>query len=316
MDYTLSAMDVLIQSIASLLPLLLALLAGFLLGRLRPRLQECLLALGMRPVVWGILFLIGMASASAFTSLAAGLDILYQAVLYAGVISLLVFVFLLPFNPCLPATEKTRSGWRLLWLPLRECLGAFALILGGAVFQHLHADVRGMAGPLFDLSNWILGLLFLVGVELSAQSLSRDWLSLRTLLLPVLVLLASLLAGVLLGWMTGESLPVALALSSGFGWYSLSGALAGEYLGDRYASLAVLINLLREMLGLGIVLLAGRNCCASSIGVCGATALDTTLPFIRKGCGQQWLPAAIVSGLLLTVAAPVLMLLFLGWATA
>ena len=126
------------------------------------------------------------------------------------------------------------------------------------------------------------------------------------------VMLASMLGGVLLSWMTGERLPVALALSTGFGWFSLSGALAGQHLGDAYGSVALLTDLMRELIGLTVVFLLGHNFANSSIGVCGATAMDTTLPFVRQACHYEYVPTAIISGLILTIAAPFFMLFFLS----
>ena len=119
----------------------------------------------------------------------------------------------------------------------------------------------------------------------------------------------------LISWVTGEQLAVALALSTGFGWFSLSGALAGQYLGDAYGSVALLNDLMRELIGLTVVFLLGGKYANSSIGVCAATAMDTTLPFVRKACNYEYVPTAIISGLILTVAAPFFMLFFLSFAS-
>ena len=130
----------------------------------------------------------------------------------------------------------------------------------------------------------------------------------------LLVMFGSMLAGVLLSFITGERLAVALALSTGFGWFSLSGALAGQHLGDAYGSLALLNDLMRELIGLTVVFILGRNFANSSVGVCGATAMDTTMPFVRKACHYEYVPTAIISGLILTIAAPFFMLFFLSFA--
>jgi len=115
--------------------------------------------------------------------------------------------------------------------------------------------------------------------------------------------------------MTGERLMVSLALSTGFGWFSLSGALAGQHLGEAYGSIALLNDLMRELIGLTVVFILGRNYSNSSIGVCAATAMDTTLPFVRKACNYEYVPTAIISGLILTVTAPFFMLFFLSFVT-
>jgi uncharacterized membrane protein YbjE (DUF340 family) len=43
-----------------------------------------------------------------------------------------------------------------------------------------------------------------------------------------------------------------------------------------------------------------------AVAVAGATAMDTSLPFIVKNAGREMAIAAFVSGVLLTVAMPVL----------
>src|SRR5699024_9687895 len=132
------------------------------------------------------------------------------------------------------------------------------------------------------------------------------------LLIPLTVITASLLAGMAISVVTGERLATSLALSSGFGWFSLSGALAGEHLGDNYAGVALLTDLFRELLGIATVFLLGNRFAVSSIGVCGATATSTTLPFVRKAYAYEFVPVAIISGLVLTVLAPFLMLFFMS----
>src|SRR5699024_1209835 len=265
------------------------------------------------PVVWVILFVIGLESGEAFSSLAAGISILKHASLYAFTISAVVFVLIIPFNRKPAAEDNEPNSWAALWHPIKECLIAFSLVLLGAFFYRLQWHDNPVGAVLFNISYWLYVLLLLIGMDLAQVSISRSWLAPRVLLIPLLVMIGSVLAGVLISLTTGEELAVALALSTGFGWFSLSGALAGQYLGDMYGSIALLNDLLRELIGLTVVFLLGRNYANSSIGVCAATAMDTTLPFVRKACNYEYVPTAIISGLILTVAAPFFMLFFLSF---
>ena len=52
---------------------------------------------------------------------------------------------------------------------------------------------------------------------------------------------------------------------------------------------------------------------SAAIGLGGATALDFTLPIIQKAGGIQVVPVAVVSGFLLSLLGPVLMLTFLSF---
>ena len=299
--------------LSSVIPILLFLVGGYALGKLLPKAIVRSAVNYITPVVWVILFVIGLESGEAFSSLAAGLSILKGASLYAFTISAVVFALIIPFNRK-PAAEDTEpNSWAALWYPIKECLIAFSLVLLGALFYRLQWHDNSIGAVAFNISYWLYVLLLFIGMDLAQVSISRSWLAPRVLLIPLLVMIGSMLAGLLISLMTGEELAVALALSTGFGWFSLSGALAGQYLGDAYGSMALLNDLMRELIGLTVVFLLGRNYANSSIGVCGATAMDTTLPFVRKACNYEYVPTAIISGLILTVAAPFFMLFFLSF---
>lgn len=306
---------VLYNILSSVVPILLFLIGGYGLGKvlLKPLVRRAVK--GITPVVWIILFVIGLESGEAFSSLASGLSILKHAAVYAFTISIIVFALIMPFNRK-PAIEDTEpSSWAALWHPIKECLIAFSLVLLGAFFYRLHWHENQLGAVVFNISYWLYVLLLLIGMDLAQVSISRSWLAPRVLLIPALVMIGSIIAGVLISWVTGEQLAVALALSTGFGWFSLSGALAGQYLGDAYGSVALLNDLMRELIGLTVVFLLGGKYANSSIGVCAATAMDTTLPFVRKACNYEYVPTAIISGLILTVAAPFFMLFFLSFAS-
>lgn len=297
---------------ATVLPILLSLLIGYLTGKRLPKPVVTPLVGAITPVVWVILFIIGMESGAAFSTLASGMQVLKQSAIYAFTLSAVVFACLLPLNRSGTAQTERLGGWSGLWHPLKQCLIAFGLVLLGAFAWRLQWLEHPVGSLLLDIAWWLYALLFLIGIDLAQVAINRSWLALRVLRIPLMVMLASMLGGVLLSWMTGERLPVALALSTGFGWFSLSGALAGQHLGDAYGSVALLTDLMRELIGLTVVFLLGRNFANSSIGVCGATAMDTTLPFVRQACHYQHVPTAIISGLVLTLAAPFFMLFFLS----
>ena len=306
---------VLYNILSSVIPILLFLIGGYILGKVLPKTIIVSAIKRITPVVWLILFVIGLESGEAFSSLAAGLSILKHAAIYAFTISAVVFVLILPFNYKRLVADAEPSSWAALWHPIKECLIAFSLVLLGAFFYRLHWHDNALGEVVFNISYWLYVLLLLIGLDLAQVSISRSWLAPRVLVIPCLVMIGSIIAGVLLSVLTGEQLAIALALSTGFGWFSLSGALAGQYLGDAYGSVALLNDLMRELIGLTVVFLLGRNYANSSIGVCAATAMDTTLPFVRKACNYEYVPTAIISGLILTVAAPFFMLFFLSFVT-
>jgi uncharacterized membrane protein YbjE (DUF340 family) len=95
-----------------------------------------------------------------------------------------------------------------------------------------------------------------------------------------------------------------MAVSAGFGWYTLAGPLAGQLFGVEFGALGFAANFFRELLTiLAIPLLLKVNKYAP-IASGGATAMDTTLPIIVRYCGSDSLIIAFLSGFILSLIAP------------
>ena len=157
-------------------------------------------------------------------------------------------------------------------------------------------------------------LLFLIGIQLrnSGLSLREIIINKSGISIAFIILAMSLLSGVLSAWILDIPMNYGLALASGFGWYSLSGILITEHLGPIYGSAAFLTELLRELLALILIPLVIQRFPQTAIGYAGATALDFTLPVIQHHGGIRCVPIAIVSGFLLSLCVPVLILFFLS----
>ncbi|MCY4046342.1 MAG: lysine exporter LysO family protein [Cellvibrionales bacterium] len=176
-------------------------------------------------------------------------------------------------------------------------------------------------GTLFDLNDeWLKAgssgllhvLLFLVGVQLRSSRipLSQFFLNPLGLLVTVAVIGSTLLAAAFIGWLMGMPILKALAVSSGFGWYSLSGVLIAEKFGPIYGTVAFCNDVLREVIAFILIPTIIKKYPLTAIGVGGATTIDFTLPMIQAQGGTRYVPIAIVSGFLLSVFVPVLIGLF------
>ena len=97
---------------AAILPILLSLLVGYLVGKRLPRPAVKPMIRCITPVVWIILFVIGLDSGAAFSSLASGMQVLKQAAIYAFTISAVVFICILPLNRRGAAQALRRRLWR------------------------------------------------------------------------------------------------------------------------------------------------------------------------------------------------------------
>jgi uncharacterized membrane protein YbjE (DUF340 family) len=168
-----------------------------------------------------------------------------------------------------------------------------------------------------DLSGYALHfLLFLIGISIGSDlKIFRilKKLHFKVLLVPVSVIAGTLGGSALISLFISD-LPMkeCLAVGSGFGYYSLSSIYITELRGESLGVVALLSNIIREVVTLiaAPLLLAvfGR---LAPIAAGGATSMDTTLPIITRYSGKEFVVIAIFSGTVLTVLVPFMVTLFL-----
>ena len=102
-----------------------------------------------------------------------------------------------------------------------------------------------------------------------------------------------------------------LAVGAGFGYYSLSSIFITEYKGAELGTVALLANIIRELLTLLLApLLARWFGPLAPISAGGATTMDTTLPVITQASGQRFVIVSIYHGFLVDFSVPFLVTLF------
>ncbi|MBW3696791.1 lysine exporter LysO family protein [Vibrio sp. T187] len=182
--------------------------------------------------------------------------------------------------------------------------------------------VIGLMLP-FDLSwvdtasEWILFLLlFFIGIQLrnSGLTLRQILLNKHGMVIASTIIVTSMIGGLLAAFALNIPVYRALAMASGFGWYSLAGILMGDAFGPVYGGTSFMLELLRELVALVVIPLLIRTRPCTSIGYAGATAMDFTLPVIQTTGGVRCVPIAIVSGFILSLLVPILMLFFVSLA--
>ncbi|MDW1762168.1 lysine exporter LysO family protein [Vibrio sp. 1069] len=167
-------------------------------------------------------------------------------------------------------------------------------------------------------SEWILFLLlFFIGIQLrnSRLTLRQILLNKQGMAIAAVVIATCMLGGVLAAVLLDLPLYQALAMASGFGWYSLAGILMGDAFGPVFGGASFLIELMRELVALVAIPLFIRSYPCTAIGYAGATAMDFTLPVIQTTGGVRCVPVAIVSGFILSLLVPVMMLFFVSLAS-
>jgi len=202
--------------------------------------------------------------------------------------------------------------------PEREVAGSISLrqlafppVLVAALLVGL-ATGRWVAGPAEGLVTWTLDLLlFLVGFDLRLR-----WTGWRSIAIPTVSAGAGALAGAaILSVALGLPLPATLSVSLAFGWYSLAGPLVAQSIGPAAGLLAFLANFFRENATMLSAPALGRQLRGEGLAAMGgATSMDTTLYFITRYGDPEAGTLALSSGLVLTLAAAVLVPLFAGLA--
>jgi len=166
-------------------------------------------------------------------------------------------------------------------------------------------------------SEWILFLLlFFIGIQLrnSGLTLRQILLNKQGMVIALTIVASSMVGGLISAFILDIDLYHGLAMASGFGWYSLAGILMGDAFGPVYGGASFMIELLRELIALVLIPLFIRTRPCTSIGYAGATAMDFTLPVIQTTGGVRCVPIAIVSGFILSLLVPILMLFFVSLA--
>ena len=153
-------------------------------------------------------------------------------------------------------------------------------------------------------------LLFFVGLGIGLNpDTKRDLCSInpRYALLPVATILGSW-AGAAVAWLVmSRGFTDCMALSSGIAYYSLSSIFITEYRGAELGTIALLANIIREMITLLLSpLLARMFGPLAPITAGGATTMDTTLPIITHTVGERYVALSIYHGFAVDFSVPFL----------
>lgn len=161
----------------------------------------------------------------------------------------------------------------------------------------------------------LCALIFCVGISIGCDSKVLDSLrriNPRLLLLPLFTMagtLAGCAAASLL--LPHRTLTDCLSIGSGFGYYSLSSIFITEYRGAALGTVALLANIIRELLTLlAAPLLAKWFGPLAPISVGGATSMDTTLPIITRYSGKEFVTVSIFHGFCMDFSVPFLVTFF------
>ena len=191
---------------------------------------------------------------------------------------------------------------------IKYILAALALgVAAGYVVNNFSSGFPNVLVTDYLLSAALYILLFVMGLAFAIDKEAVAKLKatgLKVLIVPVLVILGSILGGLVAGLIFQLDLFGSMAVTAGYGWYTLTGPLLTQMLGTTWGALGFAANFLRELLTIVTITLLVRLDKYAPIAAGGATTMDTTLPVIVRYCGSETLITAFSSGFVLSMIAP------------
>lgn len=298
--------------IQSVLPISLALIAGYIMGLAMPERVSRTITNKISTLVLALLFVIGFEFGEIFHSSSDILKVLRTATMLSIMTTIAPCLIIILFEKTSTGEKHTSKSSHHAWPLVKECLLPLLMVATGAFIYFIKSSFVSEDIPMISSNSLLTALIVMVGMDLKMIKLEKQWLSFTVVMIPFMVILGSLIGGVLYSITTGQSLSISLALSSGFGWFTLSSALVGNKLGQLHGSMALMTDLFRELIAIVLIYSIGKLRPKLAIGSAGATALDSTLPIIKQGCSDSEIPLALVSGFMLTILSPLFISFFLG----
>ena len=165
-----------------------------------------------------------------------------------------------------------------------------------------------------DATRYLLWLLMgLVGLSIGSDRRLGEILRTlrpRVLLAPLATTVGTFAGVAAASLFLAYSLADCLAVGAGFAYYSLSAIFITQYKGAELGTVALLSNILREILtlvGTPLVRLLGP---LAPISCGGASTMDTTLPIIARYAGRDWIFISIVHAMVLDFSVPFWVIFF------
>ena len=157
-------------------------------------------------------------------------------------------------------------------------------------------------------------LMFSVGISVGANKQVFHKIKehhIKILIIPIGIILGSVAGGFLCSILMDMPLNVSVAITSGLGWYSLSGVLITDLAGADLGTIAFLANLFREILSFMLIPVVAKYCNHyTAIAPAAATSEDTTLPVLIKYTSEEVVIMAVINGVICSMMVPVLTNLF------
>lgn len=157
----------------------------------------------------------------------------------------------------------------------------------------------------------LICLMFTIGAQLKLEEipLSRIIKNKDAFIISIVVILASILPALFIPLFLPISIKESVMISSGLGWYSLSGVLNSNFIGEYYGIATFLIDFIREVIAIALIPIVKKYLSIEMVGYSANTAMDFSLPVIKDTHGIEIVPLAISVGLIMALMTPTLLVL-------
>lgn len=184
-------------------------------------------------------------------------------------------------------------------------------VLGGAfVLPQIFLDISGNL-----LIIGLCFLLFFVGIDLGKDgtvAASFKKVGPRVLIFPFMVIAGTLLSAFLVSFFLPFTGRESMAVSAGFGWYTLAPIILAEY-STELSALSFMYNVMREILGIILIPFVAKYIgfveCTS---LPGSASMDVCLPIVEKSTAPDIAIYSFITGLILSIAVPILVPILVG----
>lgn len=214
-----------------------------------------------------------------------------------------------------PEVAKDSSNMRMTVLIL--CFMAAGMVVG--YFLILRQFQVAEAFMAFSDTLLTVGLCMMMTVIGFTMGLSGEivrslkHLRLQVVIVPLSALIGSLIGGAVYGLIAPLTVGEGVAVSAGFGWYTLAPGLITEAGHAVAGAVSFLHNVIRETLGIVFIPLAAQKLgYLEAVAIPGVAAMDMCIPIVERSCRAETLLYSFVTGAMMCIAVPVIVPLAIG----
>lgn len=189
------------------------------------------------------------------------------------------------------------------------------VLAGFFIFKRIFSDYDSFnAAASAVIRIALCALLVFVGLDLGIKGgLLENFkaVGLRVLAVPAAVIAGTLASSAVIGLFLPVGVKTSLAIGAGMGWYSLAAGMLMDAGMMEAGAISFMYNVMRELFSIVLIpVVAKKIGYVETVALPGAAAMDVCLPIVVRATGSDIAIYSFISGLVTTMAVPVLVPLF------